>query len=118
MFWKKKPSPGSKRLEPAEAPVRQALVLVCEKCGKKMQDGDENPSKNLQSALKSHFKSNVGKREVRPLLSSCFDLCPNKKIAVALVPLGGPTRFYEIEKGDQQSVIDEITSRLSLDSKK
>lgn len=117
MFWKKKASREHAPLEPVPPPVRQALVLICEKCGKKLQDGDANPSKELQSALKSHLKDALGKRQARPLLTSCFDLCPDRKIAVALVPLAGSTQFFEIEKADQASVLASLTRELAASLK-
>jgi hypothetical protein len=118
MFWKKKPSESKDpRLEPVRPPVRQALILICEKCGKKIQGKDnENPSKDLQGQLKERLKAEFGKGYARPILTSCFDLCPKGKIALAVTKLAPKeaqgSQFFEVDKGDQNTVITEILSRI------
>lgn len=63
-----------------------AAVLVCEKCGKKQRDSGKNPSHQLASKLKRLGKQKFDKGDLRVVLTSCLDLCPDERIAVALVP--------------------------------
>ena len=61
------------------------LVIVCEKCGKKLVTNptEENPSHALKSWLKKQLlaKDLWGKNRV--ITSGCLDICPEGKVAVA-----------------------------------
>lgn len=61
------------------------LVLICEKCGSKLKQGEENPSLVLKNQLKKRLleKSLWGPNRV--VTTSCLDICPEGKVAVAFV---------------------------------
>ncbi len=83
-----------------------AAVLVCEKCGKKcgkkQRDSGKNPSHQLASKLKRLGKQEFDKGDLRMVLTSCLDLCPDDRIAVALVPARHDQAavFLEVEADD------------------
>lgn len=86
-----------------EAPVEEALILICRKCGEKLQDRkkDENPSRELQHALKSAIKAEFGKRRLRAVLTDCLDLCPKKAITIAYMDLQQrPGEFFILSEDD------------------
>jgi hypothetical protein len=96
-------------LETADAPVREALILVCEKCGKKMmKSGDSiNPALEFQQKLKSDIKERFGKGVVRAVSSSCLDVCPDKKLAIA-VATPNKLKFFTLQLADIETVRRKI----------
>src|SRR5580658_3254701 len=95
-----------------DPPVSNALILVCEKCGKRLDsDYDENPSRRLVSRLKKLAKKRFGRGEVRAVLTSCMDICPDDRLSVALVTLQGPasnTQFFTVKPGDPEETSQQI----------
>lgn len=75
-------------LHETESPVRRAIVAICEKCGKKIAaesgDPDASPSRDIQKKLKTEFAEAFGRGEVRPVVSSCLDVCPQGEITVGI----------------------------------
>lgn len=61
------------------------LILICEKCGKKLSPaaGSENPSVELKNWLKNELFSRNLAGSSRVITSSCLDICPDGKVAVA-----------------------------------
>ncbi len=63
------------------------LVLICEKCGKKLQTSPAIP--NPAADLKDWLKKELIKRSLwgpnRTVITSCLDICPDGKIAVAFM---------------------------------
>ncbi len=68
-----------------ESPVTQALVFICEKCGRRA-DKKDNASYRLASQIKRSAKQSVGKNGVRAVISPCMKICPDDGIAVTIVP--------------------------------
>jgi predicted metal-binding protein len=97
------------RIEP---PVSNALVLVCEKCGKRLDsESDKNPSRRLVSRLKKMGKKAFGRGEVRAVATSCMDICPEGEISVALVTFrreGNDTRFFTVSGDDAEGTAARI----------
>jgi predicted metal-binding protein len=99
-----------------DPPVNSALVLVCEKCGRRVADGKKNPSHHLASTLKRTFKRNFGKGEYRAVLTGCMDLCPDDRVAIAIVPNQSAAQFCEADVDDIDAAGDavlEILKRLA-----
>lgn len=92
-FESKKSKPNDSapaQIETTAAPVTEALIFICEKCGKKIGNADrENPSRDLQQDLKAMIRESGSKGVIRAALTSCIDLCPKNAIAVAIVDAGG-----------------------------
>ena len=61
------------------------LVIVCEKCGRKLTKSPDapNPALALKDWLKNEFLSRDLWGESRAVTSSCLDICPEGKVAVA-----------------------------------
>src|ERR1700742_415117 len=79
-------------MDVVEPPVSTGLILICDKCGKRMKaDFDENPSRELVARLKKASKDVFAKGQVRAALTSCLDICPDNQISVAIVPTAGHT---------------------------
>jgi predicted metal-binding protein len=77
---------NSKLVHPIEPPVNQAMVFICEKCGKRAKGSDKNPSYRLASKFKHLAKHEFGKGGVRIALTSCMDICPDDQIAISVQP--------------------------------
>ena len=105
---------SDKNIKQVPAPVSDALIMVCEKCGKKVagtDDPDQNPSRQFQKAMKEKVKAKFGKGKVRPVVSSCLDVCPKDEITVAIVRFDGNTKaskFYTIPKNDLMKSDDAL----------
>jgi predicted metal-binding protein len=106
-------------MQPIEAPVSNALILVCEKCGKRMDsDFDENPSRRLVSRLKKLAKKRFGRGEVRAVLTSCMDICPDDRVSVALVTFRGAasnTRFFAVKVDDPEETSQRVLREVESD---
>jgi predicted metal-binding protein len=114
----------SSLLEEAESPVNSALILICEKCGKKLIDSDDsekNPSRLIQKEMKSLIAEEIGKKEMRALVTTCMNICPKGKIATCLVPTGknaDAPKFYEADLDDldcetaARSLLKELQQEL------
>ncbi len=76
-------------LEVVESPFKKALILVCEKCGKKAGSKDENFSSRLQKELKRSANNRFGKHQVRTVVTSCFDICPKNRVVACILPQSG-----------------------------
>lgn len=105
-------------MHPVAPPVSTGLILVCDKCGKRLEaDLDENPSRELVSRLKKGSKALFGKGEIRAALTSCLDICPEDRISVAIVPTGAgsnPTKYFTVKPSD----IDETSDRILKEARK
>lgn len=63
------------------------LVLVCDKCGKKLADaaGGTNPAATLKDWLKKELVSRSLWGSSRVVVTSCLDICPEERIAIAFL---------------------------------
>jgi predicted metal-binding protein len=95
-----------------DPPVSNVLILVCEKCGKRLDsDADKNPSRQLVSRLKKLAKKRFGKGAVRAVATSCLDICPDDRISVALIEFRGATsntRFFAVSGRDPDETGERI----------
>jgi predicted metal-binding protein len=93
-------------------PVSTGLILICDKCGKRMKaDFDENPSRELVARLKKESKEVFAKGQVRAALTSCLDICPDNRISVAIIPTGGqsePARYFTVKASDIKDTSEKI----------
>jgi predicted metal-binding protein len=99
------------KITPVKPPVSEALILICEKCGKKLSNSDENPSRALQAALKEKIKSDSNKGVIRSVLTSCMDVCPKDEIAVAISKTGGKDKYFTLKSDHPE---DEAQTLLNL----
>ena len=89
----------TRSLQAVRPPWREALVLVCQKCG---------GGKSLRRDLKARAKS-LGKRRFRVVKSSCLDLCPKAATAVVVVDVDG-------QRGSACYVVPDATGAASLET--
>lgn len=88
------------------------LILICEKCGKKLSESksDLNPAIELKDWLKKELKNRDLWGTSRVVTTTCLDICPDQKIAVAFVSdrpdLGNWAE--EIRPGDERGKILQI----------
>jgi predicted metal-binding protein len=66
--------------------MNRAMVFICEKCGRRAGGGGKNPSHRLASKFKRLTKHEFAKGDVRIVLTSCMDICPDDQIAISLQP--------------------------------
>lgn len=80
LFWRKKVVDNT-NIEASSAPW-QGCIAVCSKCARKVRamEGDKT---RLRVALKALIKDRGLKKLVRPVDSSCLDVCPEGLITVA-----------------------------------
>jgi predicted metal-binding protein len=74
-------------LHPMQPPVGRAMVFICQECGQRVGKSTRNASYELAENLKHAAKREFGKREVRVVLTSCMDCCPEGGISVLLQPV-------------------------------
>jgi len=102
-------------LEKIPAPV-ETLILICEKCGKKLvQEEQDNPSSLIQKKLKSRIKQELPLRTARAITTSCMNVCPSGAITVAkIAPLqeNTTTQFYTLSEKDIDEASDLIFDEL------
>lgn len=101
------------RFEATPSPVTESLILICEKCGKKLatsSDRDENPAVILQKKIKERIREDFGKGKFRCVLSTCMDVCPNGKLTLAISPADtkGTDRFFTFEETESDTLADEV----------
>jgi hypothetical protein len=101
-------------LEGIDPPTRLALVFVCEKCGNRIADSGKNPSHRLASRLKKAAKRRCEKGDMRSVLTSCMDVCPDDRIAISIAPSDGRERaaFYTVRSDDLDASADAIVSAV------
>ena len=96
----------------AAAPVSEALILICEKCGKKLVgDTDSNPARDLQQELKAKIYEQGLKGQVRAVVTTCMDVCPKNEIAVAISPARGGDDFLTLEMNELSGAADALLKR-------
>jgi ferredoxin len=103
-------------LHKVDSPVDTALILICEKCGKKLSDqgaGDDF-ARTFQKDLKATFGERYGKNTARAVVSSCMNVCPEGAITVAFAETDGPTTYYTFRPQDlsdaKREIVDQIAS--------
>ena len=106
-------------MQSIDPPVSNALVLVCEKCGKRLDsDADKNPSRQLVSRLKKLAKKRFGRGAVRAVATSCMDICPDDRVSVALITFRGETsntRFFTVSVDDPEETSHQILREVKSD---
>jgi predicted metal-binding protein len=62
------------------------MVFICEKCGKRIGQSGKNASHRLASHFKHEVKREFDKGDVRIVLTTCMDICPEDRVTVAIAP--------------------------------
>lgn len=91
------------QIQPTDPPVREALLFVCEKCGK-------SESRDLARDLKVAIKARGLKGVYRAVLSGCMDICPKRGIAVAVAGADRAARFL-VSDGSAEDVLAFVTDK-------
>ena len=104
------------KIEAIPAPVSHALIMICDKCGRKLESDDEkNPSRLMQKQLKHEMKEKFGKGYARAVTTSCLDVCPKNQIAVGIADLNStsqPVQFFLVEGQDPAADCAAILGKL------
>lgn len=99
------PIPFPIRARTARAPFRE-VVVVCAKCRRKAG------GKPLRKTLKRALKSGAWGRKVRVVETSCLDLCPKRRIAVATGAQLAAGRIAVVDRDAQaEAVLDALLPR-------
>jgi len=111
-------SRAKKLVSDTESPVNRAIVFICEKCGRRGDLDGKNASHRLASKLKRACKRRFERGEVRVVLTSCMDVCPEEQITVLIQPVSGlhATQFRQADIKDVdgasecllQILVDEV----------
>lgn len=97
-----------------EPPARLALVFICERCGNRVTHSGKNPSQRLASRLKKATKRRCEKGDIRSVLTSCMNVCPEDRIAIQIAPVGGRHQcaFYTVGVEDLEESAATIISAV------
>lgn len=109
MFFKNE----EKDIQKEPVPWEDAVIMVCEKCSRKMT-GDVEHTQEIKKELKGLFKNKYGKK-VRVITSSCLDVCPKDRIAIAVASRASGNNFqvYTVgEKARPELFFEEIEKNL------
>lgn len=89
-------SKSARPVQSIATPIRQAMVFICEKCGKRVAgSGHKNPSHRLASQFKRDLKHTFDKGDVRIVLTTCMDICPENNVAISVQPIApGSAPFF------------------------
>jgi hypothetical protein len=108
-------SPKPKRLVyPVESPVSQAMVSISEKCGRRAGGSGKNISHRLASHFKRWVKRHFSKGDIRIVLTTCMDICPDDQVAVAIQPNApgvGPS-FVVVDIDDVEASSESLLGTL------
>lgn len=78
-------------IEKQKSAWSEAVILICEKCGKSLDDlrlkEDGNAAENLKKYLKSQLKEQGHSKEIRVVNSGCLDICLKNKVAISYNPV-------------------------------
>lgn len=108
-------SPKPKRpVQSVESPVAQAMVSICEKCGKRAGGSGKNVSHRLASHFKRQVKREFSKGDIRIVLTTCMDICPDERVAVAITPiaLGVAPLFLVVDIDDAEASSEALIGAL------
>ena len=95
-------------VESAEIPWSEAVVMVCTKCSRKIV-GDEALADSMKKTLKHMFKENGFGKNIRTVTSSCLDICPKDRVAIAVVRRDAGTRAVTVSaKIDDTTLFEEV----------
>jgi len=104
---------SSKSLQKAEVSWSEAVIMICTKCAKKIavHESDVDLSDTLKHALKTqlktHLKSDGLQPKIRTLTTSCLDICPDDRVAIAFA-IGA-------QKGAQKNAFEAVTMHKNAD---
>lgn len=104
---------GGSELKPASPPAEEALILICEKCGKKLGKSDENPAREIQGALKEKIKECGLKGKYRAVVTSCMDVCPYGEIAIGISTPKGEDQFLTAA-GEPEEIAGLLAKALNI----
>ena len=100
-------------IESSDVPWTEAVVLVCTKCSRKIA-GDESLADALKKTLKLAFKDAGFGKNVRSVTSSCLDICPKDRVAIAVAKRRADTRAITVDpKIDDVALFTEV-KKLAL----
>lgn len=105
------------KITPVDKTVSEALILVCEKCGKKLATGDENPARALQLAMKEEIKATGRKGQIRAVSSSCLDVCPKDEIAIAIMGTNSHIKngfFFTVKDASEKNATEILAKGLEM----
>lgn len=98
----------------------EAVVMVCEKCGKSL-DGlklkeEGNAAENLKKYLKSQLKERGYGKEIRVVTSSCLDICIKNEVAVSYCPVDTnkhPQQTFTVHpEQDREQILNYLIGTL------
>jgi predicted metal-binding protein len=101
-------------LQPMQPPVGTALVFICQECGSRVGKSTRDASYELAENLKHAAKREFGKHEVRVVVTTCMDSCPEDGLSVLLQPIT-PNRkasFVSADAYNPESSSDALIRRL------
>jgi predicted metal-binding protein len=107
-------SKSTKSIQVMAAPVDRAMVFICEKCGKRAGGEAKHASYKLAAKLKRGVKHEFGKGEIRIVLTSCMDACPEDGISITVQPVmpGVAPMFLQADPYDIEASSESLLKTL------
>lgn len=84
------------KVESADVPWSDAVVMICSKCSRKLV-GDEALADQFKKSLKTSFKESGLGKSVRTVTSSCLDICPKDRVAIAVLRRSAGTKAVTVD---------------------
>jgi predicted metal-binding protein len=102
-------------IEKTEVGWSKSVVMICQRCGEQFQSSfDKVSPERIKSELKSSVKAKNLGDEVRVITTSCLNMCPKERIAIAIAEEG---RHFVGLSVDNKTSGDELFDQL-ISSKK
>jgi NADH:ubiquinone oxidoreductase subunit E len=100
-------------IESAEIPWSEAVVMVCTKCSRRIV-GDEALADSMKKTLKSAFKDAGLGKSVRTVTSSCLDICPSGRVAIAVMRRNNGTKAITVDPDIKEHELFSEVRKLAI----
>jgi predicted metal-binding protein len=106
-------------VEKQDTPWSDAVLMICEKCGKSLDDlkleESGNASENLKKYLKGQMKDHGLNKNIRIVNSSCLDVCIKNAVAISYNPVDTKTHaqqtFTVHPEQDRQQILNFLLKK-------
>ena len=78
----------NKSIEATEIPWNQGVIMICSKCSRKLEGRDskfKDTADYFKGELKSLARARGHGKNMRVITTSCLDICPDERVAIALI---------------------------------
>lgn len=102
------------KIEKTKVGWDEKIVMVCSTCAKQFpvnSPDDQDVAQRIKSELKAITKAEFG-QSVRVVTASCLNICPDKKVAIAIADKNSPEVFSAVSVDPSISGIELFNALL------